>query len=178
MSTTPVNSPPEWFPPSKFSPSNQHPFERNLLLFSELSSRPFLLLLCSLCCFIFSAGDLSAQSSGVKVEQLLQTTRSWDGARYKSYPAGQPQITILKITIPRNTALDWHRHPMINAGYLLSGQLVLQKKGTRQRKVIQAGQALAECVGTVHRGYTTDQPAQLIVFYAGVPGMPLSIKLK
>jgi hypothetical protein len=67
---------------------------------------------------------------------------------------------------------------MISAGYVLSGQIILEKKDTRERKAIHAGQALAECVNTIHRGYTADEPAELIVFYAGEPGMPLSIKAK
>jgi quercetin dioxygenase-like cupin family protein len=126
-------------------------------------------------CFPLSTKSY-ARDSGVKVEQLLQTTHSWEGTRYLSYLKGQPQITILKITIPPNTFLDWHQHPMINAGYVLSGKIVLEKKSTRERKVFQAGQALAECVDITHRGYTTDQPVQLIVFYAGAPGVPLSQK--
>jgi quercetin dioxygenase-like cupin family protein len=117
-----------------------------------------------------------ARDSGVKVEQLLQTTHSWDGTPYFSYLKGQPQITILKITIPPNTALDWHQHPMINAGYVLSGKITLEKKSSHERKVFQAGQALAESVNIWHRGYTTDQPVELIVFYAGAPGVPLSKK--
>jgi hypothetical protein len=39
-----------------------------------------------------------------------------------------------------------------------------------------AGQALAESVATVHRGYTTNQPVDLVVFYAGAMGLPLSVK--
>ena len=117
-----------------------------------------------------------AHDSRIKVEQLLQTTHSWEGTPYVSYLKGRPQITILKITVPRDTSLDWHQHPMINAGYVLSGKIILEKKGSRERKVFQAGQALAECVNTMHRGYTTDQPVQLIVFYAGAPGVPLSQK--
>lgn len=119
-----------------------------------------------------------ARDSRVKVEQLLQTTRSWDGTSYAGYVRGQPEITILKIAIPANTALDWHQHPMINAGYVLSGKITLEKRGTGERMVFRAGQALAECVNKVHRGYTTDQPVELIVFYAGAPGLPLSIKAK
>ena len=126
-------------------------------------------------CFPFSIKSY-AHDSRIKVEQLLQTTQSWEGTPYVSYLKGQPQITILKITIPRNTALDWHQHPMINAGYVLSGKITLQKKSSQERKVFQAGQALAECVNIMHRGYTTDQPVQLIVFYAGAPGVPLSRK--
>jgi quercetin dioxygenase-like cupin family protein len=126
-------------------------------------------------CFPLSTKSY-ARDSGVKVEQLLQTTHSWEGTPYLSYPKGQPQITILKITIPRNTSLDWHQHPMINAAYVLSGKIILEKKDSRERKVFLAGQALAECVNTTHRGYTTDQPVQLIVFYAGAPSVPLSRK--
>src|SRR5260370_40577911 len=124
-------------------------------------------------CFPLSVQSF-AHDSRIKVEQLLQTTHSWEGTPYVSYLKGQPQVTILKITIPRNTALDWHQHPMINAGYVLSGKIILEEKSTGERKTFQAGQALAECVNTIHRGYTTAQPGQLIVFYAGAPGIPLS----
>jgi quercetin dioxygenase-like cupin family protein len=117
-----------------------------------------------------------ARDSRVKVEQLLQTTHSWDGTPYTGYVSGQPEITILKIAIPPNTALDWHQHPMINAAYVLSGQITLEIKETGKRMVFHSGQALAECVNKVHRGFTTDQPVELIVFYAGAPGLPLSIK--
>jgi quercetin dioxygenase-like cupin family protein len=132
----------------------------------------------SLCWFYSSTSQLLAHDSPVKMEQLLQTTGSWEGTRYASYLRGQPQITVLKITVPPHTALAWHQHPMINAGYVLSGKITLEKKDTGQRQTFRAGQALAECVNTIHRGYTTDQPAELVVFYAGAPGVPLSIKTK
>src|ERR1700724_2169752 len=73
---------------------------------------------------------------------------------------GQPLITIVKIVIPRNTALTWHHHPIISAAYVLSGQIILEKKETRERRAFHAGQALAETVNTIHRGYTTDQPTE------------------
>ena len=110
-----------------------------------------------------------------KIERLLQTTQSWDGKKYPGYPAGQPQITVLKITIPPHTALHWHRHPMISVAYVLSGHLTLEKKETRERKVFHSGDALAETLQTTHRGFTTNEPVQLIVFYAGRVGLPLSI---
>jgi quercetin dioxygenase-like cupin family protein len=125
-----------------------------------------------------AASDASARDPHVMVDQLLQTTQSWDGNKYTHYVTGQPQITILRITIPPNTALDWHQHPMISAAYVVSGELNLEIRGTRKRKTVQAGQALAESVATVHRGYTTKQPVELVVFYAGAVGLPLSIKNK
>jgi quercetin dioxygenase-like cupin family protein len=126
--------------------------------------------------WMLAASDAHAGDPHVMVDQLLQATRSWDGNQYTRYVTGQPQITILRISIPPNTALDWHEHPMISAGYVVSGQITLEIRGTQKRKTIYAGQALAESVATVHRGYTTNQPVELLVFYAGAVGLPLSIK--
>ena len=137
----------------------------NLTLLSALPSLWFWLVSTGLC-----AGEPQ-----IKVEQLLQSTQSWDRSPYTRYPSGQPQVTVLKITIPPNTALHWHRHPIISVAYVLSGHLTLQKRGTGERKILHAGQAVAETVQTTHRGFTTDEPVELIVFYAGQAGMPLTI---
>ena len=126
--------------------------------------------------WMIAASHAAAGNPHVVVSQVLQATRSWDGNKYSRYVTGQPEITILKIRIPPNTALDWHEHPMISAAYVVSGQITLEIRGTRKRKTFYAGQALAESVATVHRGYTTNQPVDLVVFYAGAVGLPLSIK--
>jgi quercetin dioxygenase-like cupin family protein len=120
--------------------------------------------------------ELRAREPQITVEQVLQTTQAWDGSPYTSYPSGQPQVTVLKILVPPQTSLPWHRHPMISVGYLLSGQLTVEKKETGERAILRAGQALAETVQTTHRGFTTDEPVELIVFYAGQAGLPLSVK--
>lgn len=112
-------------------------------------------------------------SSRIKTETLLQSTASWDGTPYEAYPAGKPKITVLKITIPANTTMNWHSHPFPNAGYVLSGELTVEKKdGTRQHFV--KGQAIAESVNTIHRGVTGTRPVVLIVFYPGTPDLPLA----
>ena len=118
---------------------------------------------------------LRAREPQVKVDQLLQTTQSWDRIPYPNYPAGQTQVTVLRITIPPNTALHWHRHPVISVGYLLSGHLTLEKLDTGERTVLSAGQAGAETVQRTHRGLTGDEPVELIVFYAGQVGVPITI---
>ncbi len=117
------------------------------------------------CSFATAAAPPPTQSQ-VKTVKVLETTGSWDGVKYTAYPTGQPQVTLLKIFIPPHTALD------------LSGTLTVQKRDTGQRITIHAGQALAETVQSVHRGYTQNQPVELIVFYAGRPGLPLTIKEK
>jgi len=127
-------------------------------------------LLLSALMYSAAAEDASSQ---IKTETLLQSTASWDGTPYKAYPAGQPKITVLKITIAANTVMKWHSHPFPNAGYILSGELTVEKKdGTKQHFV--AGQALAETVDSIHRGVTGAEPVVLIVFYSGAPGLPLS----
>jgi quercetin dioxygenase-like cupin family protein len=124
------------------------------------------------------ATELPATQSQVKVVKLLETTHSWDGVKYTAYPTGQPQVTLLKISIPPHTTLDWHHHPVINVAYVLSGTLVVQKRGSGERTTLHAGQALAETVQTVHRGYSLNEPVELIVFYAGRPGLPVTVKEK
>ena len=139
--------------------------KKPLALLNVLSSLSF----CSVPALLY-AGDPQ-----IKVEQVLQTTQAWDGSQYTSYPAGQPQVTVLRITIPPNTTLPWHHHPMINVGYVLSGHLTIEKRDTGERRILHAGEALAETVQTTHHGFTTDEPVELIVFYAGQIGQPLSI---
>lgn len=116
----------------------------------------------------------SASNAGVKVEKLLETEKAWDGSVYKTYPEGTPQLTVLKITVAPQTHLDWHTHPVPNAAYMLSGVLTVEKKSGGEKRIFKAGEALPETVGTVHRGYTGDEGATLVVFYAGKKGLPLS----
>ena len=107
-------------------------------------------------------------------ETLVKTTTSWDSALYESYPAGQPEVSLVRIIIPPNTQLAWHKHSMPNIGYIVRGELTVEAYGTGERKRLTEGQALPEMVGTVHRGYSGPEAVELLVFYAGVVGMPLS----
>ena len=118
---------------------------------------------------------LGAREPQIEVQQILQTTQSWDGKNYQGYPTGQPQLTVLRIRIPPNTALHWHRHPVISVGYVLSGHLTIEKPDTGERTIVHAGQTVAETVQTTHRGFTTDEPVELVVFYAGQVGVPITI---
>jgi quercetin dioxygenase-like cupin family protein len=116
----------------------------------------------------------SAEPTQVTVETLLRTSASWDGAEYHGYPPGPAELTVLKITIPPHTTLPWHKHPMPNAAYVISGELTVEKAEGGKTRHIVAGEVLPEMVDTRHRGLTGDAPVVLIVFYAGVKGMPLS----
>jgi quercetin dioxygenase-like cupin family protein len=130
-------------------------------------------------CLVASCNGVNAQDHpAIRTETLLKTTSSWDGTPYVSYPQAQPELTVLKITIPAHTRMTWHEHPMPNAGYVVSGRLTVEKKTNGEKRVLTAGQVLPEMVDALHRGTTGDTPVVLIVFYAGTPGMPLSIPEK
>ena len=123
-----------------------------------------------------TAGENSQRA--VRSETLLQTGSSWDGEPYKSYPSGQPELSILKITLAPHTELEWHSHPIPNAAYILSGELTLERKKDGRKQRFAAGQALSETVDTLHRGVTGDEPVVLVVFYAGISGTLLTEHLR
>lgn len=129
-------------------------------------------------CLWLAACSTPDPKPGIQADVLLKTTASWEGTPYTQYPRGQPELTLVKIRIPAHSVLDWHTHPMPNAAYMLSGELTVETLKTGHRRVLRQGDSLAETVGIIHRGITGAQPAELIVFYAGVPMMPLTEKVK
>lgn len=118
--------------------------------------------------------DQKNDSATIQTTELLQTNEAWNGTPYTAYPAGKPQLTVMKMTIPPHTSLPWHSHPMPNMAYLLSGQLTIEDKESGRTHRVKAGEALNEATGDIHRGYTTDEAAELVIFYAGAEGLPLS----
>ena len=84
---------------------------------------------------------------------------------------GQAELTVLHLTIPAHTTLPWHKHPMPNAAYILSGHMTVEDRATGKKRVIKAGEALTEQIGTEHRGITDEEPCSVVVTYAGTPGM-------
>jgi len=130
-----------------------------------------------------SLAVVQAQDNGKNVataqrDILVQADGSWNGKAYTHYPTGQPELTMLKVTIPANTALPWHTHPFPNAVYVLSGTLTLEDRDSGKSKVFHRGDAFAESVDDVHRGVAWDEPTVLLITYAGTPGVPTSIPVK
>jgi len=126
--------------------------------------------------FLAASHVWAGVTNDVKVDVLVKSDSSWDGTILPHYGEGNPEITILKITVPPKAQLPPHIHPVINAGVLLKGELtvVTEKNETVH---VKAGDALVEVVNKVHYGKNEgDQPAEIIVFYAGTEGEPISIK--
>ncbi len=111
----------------------------------------------------------------VETTELIRTTQSWDGAQLPDYLQGRPELVVRKYVFPAGQKLGWHHHPVMNYGVLVQGELtIIDKDGTE--KVVRAGEAVVEMVGTIHHGENRGtQPAILYMFYLSQEGLPLSV---
>ncbi|MCK1792105.1 cupin domain-containing protein [Pseudomonas violetae] len=132
------------------------------------------LLVTTLAVVILPGCSQEPAPTAIERKVLLQGSTSWDGTSYTRYPDAVPELSLLKLKIPANTELNWHKHPTPNAAYILSGELTVESRDSGQVRSFKQGEALAEMVDIIHRGKTGDKPVELIVFYAGSQGIPLS----
>lgn len=145
--------------------------------------RTYLICICALVLFISSCAQhtesIKDNSYGeISVVELTKTTHSWDNSTLPAYQTGQPEVTILDITIPPHTALPVHMHPVINAGVMIEGSLTV-KKEDGETLYLNKGDTIVEVVDTWHYGENEkDEPARIIVFYAGIEGEPVTVKKK
>jgi len=138
-----------------------------------LATLSIVFLLQSGCAMVRTSQE--ASEAHVVSKELVKTTRSWSGESLPAYPQNQPEVTILRISIPAGARLETHSHPVINAGVLLSGQLTVL---TRDGKTLHltAGDPIVEVVNTVHYGINQGEvPAEIVVFYAGAIGTPITV---
>jgi quercetin dioxygenase-like cupin family protein len=114
--------------------------------------------------------------NSIVVEKLAKSTKSWDGESLLEYPKGQPEITILRIKIPPGAELEMHEHPVINSGYLVSGELTVITKDKKELH-LKAGDSIVEIVNKKHYGKNEGkETAEIIVFYAGEVNKPITVK--
>jgi quercetin dioxygenase-like cupin family protein len=114
--------------------------------------------------------------TAIMSQTLVKSTQSWDGSQLPAYPEGQPEVTILKVTIPVGVVLPFHKHPYINAGVLTKGELTVVSKAGK-KLTMKAGDPIVELVDNWHFGENLGNvPAEIIVFYAGIKGQPITIK--
>ncbi len=130
-----------------------------------------------ICFLLLLTGDVGSQEvNTVKVDVLTKTGESWDGRALPDYSKGTPEITILRIKIPPKVQLPLHEHPVINAGVLLKGELTVVTKDNEILH-LKAGDSIVEVVDKWHYGKNEgNEPAEIIVFYAGVQDKPITIK--
>ncbi|MBA4421504.1 MAG: cupin domain-containing protein [Syntrophus sp. (in: bacteria)] len=129
-------------------------------------------------CFtlLLSSNVLAEDANTAQVDVLAKTGLSWDGSHLPGYSKGTPEITILRIKIPPGVQLPLHKHPVINAGVLLSGELTVVTDDNKTLH-LKAGDSIVEVVNIWHYGKNEgNKTAEILVFYAGVLDTPISIK--
>jgi quercetin dioxygenase-like cupin family protein len=131
-------------------------------------------LICMATALLPFAAHAIEPSATVKVTPLLKTTQSWNGAPIK-YPEGQAEISALTIEIAPGGETNWHEHPVPSFGMLLEGTLEISLPDGR-KKLMKAGEALAEVIATPHNGRNVGTtPVKLVVFYAGAVDKQLTV---
>lgn len=130
----------------------------------KLTAMFFIMILCT-----------TAVSYSAEKEVLLKTTSTWDNTEYKKLKIKNPEATVLKITINVNEELPVHRHDLVNIAYVKKGTLTVITDDNKEI-TLQEGEVLPELIGKYHYGKNTgNEPVELIVFYLGQKGTPLSV---
>ena len=115
-------------------------------------------------------------TAGVTAEILAQGATGWDGGAI-TYPKNNPEMTVQKISITtdgQEVVLPIHCHTIPLAAYVLTGSVkVIKTSG--EEKLFKAGDAFIEVMKSWHKGIFTED-TELLVFYAGEKGVPLSVK--
>ena len=117
-------------------------------------------------------------SYAAEKQVLLKTTSTWDNAEYKKLKIKHPEVTVLKIVFDVGEELPMHKHDLVNIAYVKRGTLtVITDKN--EEITLHEGECLPELIGKYHYGKNTgNEPVELIVFYLGEKGTPLSVNKK
>ncbi|MBP3846671.1 cupin domain-containing protein [bacterium] len=114
-------------------------------------------------------------SYSAEKEVLLKTTSTWDNAEYKKLKIKKPEVSVLKIIINVNEELPMHKHDLVNIAYVKKGILTVVTD-KNEEITLHEGECLPELIGKYHYGKNTgSEPVELIVFYIGEKGTPLSV---
>ena len=106
---------------------------------------------------------------------LLKTTSTWDCVNYKKLKIKKPEVTVLKIVINVNEELPMHKHDLVNIAYVKKGTLTVITDDNK-KITLHEGEVLPELIGKYHYGKNTgNEPVELVVFYIGEKGTPLSV---
>lgn len=134
-------------------------------------------LIHGICFVLLLASNLcAADVNPVQVDVLAKASLSWDGNHLPEYPNGLPEITILRIKIPPGVQLPRHKHPVINAGLLLSGELTVITEDDKTLH-LKAGESIVEVVNKGHYGKNEgNMMAEIVVFYVGTLNAPITVE--
>ena len=112
------------------------------------------------------------------IETLVKAKESWNGDPY-SYPLGEAELTLLKMTVPVGFRTPVHTHLQPGIAYVAEGKLECVVKADKTA-IFSAGEAFATTFGeTPHYCESVGEKDSLVfVTYAGVEGQQLTIPYK
>ncbi len=112
---------------------------------------------------------------GVVTNLVIRSGNDWTGSPLPPYLLSAPEVAVMRFTIPPQTALPVHKHPAINAAYVIDGELTVIQEGGIQR-TFKKGDVVIEMVEKWHYGINQGPvPVELVVFYATTKDLPLAI---
>lgn len=116
------------------------------------------------------------EQAPISSELLLKTDQSWDGAALH-YPKGEAEIVSARVKIQQGAETGFHCHPVVTMAYVLKGTVQVE---TADGKVtsFSEGESLTEVMNTWHNGKALDDDLDIVVFYAGAKGLPVTVKPK
>ena len=107
------------------------------------------------------------------VVPLLKSEHSWEQGKF-SYPGGDPEITSVKLMLEEGKDAPFHCHPVPTMGYITKGEVMLETQDGKSR-TFHEGDSIVEVMKTVHRGKALEGEAEIVVFYAGAKGIPVTV---
>lgn len=125
--------------------------------------------------FFVTAFFITNPAYPAEKEVILKTTSTWDNAAYKKLKIKKPEVTVLKIVINVGESLPMHKHDLVNVAYVKKGTLTVITDDNKEI-TLHEGEALPELIGKYHYGKNSgNKPVELVVFYLGEKGTPLSV---
>ena len=105
---------------------------------------------------------------------LIQTNAVWNGKKLAPVRLENPEINVVRITLPVGERLPMHKHPMINVACVLKGELTVHTEAG-ESKTFRAGEPVVEVINVWHYGENTgNEPVEMIVTYVGEAGATLA----
>ncbi|HSX04217.1 MAG TPA: cupin domain-containing protein [Rhabdochlamydiaceae bacterium] len=127
-------------------------------------------------------------SDPVSIEQILRTSKAWDGSLLPGFSSGQTEMRVLIFKIAPGAKTTIHMHPLNGAGYLITGELTMfatedphgsfaDHKKIKKIK-LSPGDAWAEAVNIWHYGENTGKTeVKFVLIFAGQEETPPTLSL-
>jgi quercetin dioxygenase-like cupin family protein len=117
-----------------------------------------------------------SQYSGLNIKELLRTDTTSIGQKITYPDVADPEVTMLKITIPPGKSTGWHKHTIPVFAYVVKGVLTVELED-HQIKKFKEESTFAEVRNIYHNGTNMeDTDLVLIAIYMGGKGQKLSIQ--